>query len=65
MLAYNLSKIIHNIWLQQSRKRGAYLYVMTLNDDVQTFKQFAMFYVSCMVVTLGLTWTWMNYDYLR
>jgi len=44
MLTYNLLKMIHNIWLQQSKKR-AYLYVMMLNDYMQTFKQFALFYV--------------------
>jgi len=45
MLTYNLLKMIHNIWLQRSKKRGAYLYVMMLNDYMQTFKQFALFYV--------------------
>jgi hypothetical protein len=41
----NLSELIHNIWLQQFVKRGAYLYVTTLDDYVQTFKQSAMYYV--------------------
>lgn len=45
LLTYNLLKIFQNIWLQQSGKRGAYLYVMMLNDYMQTFKQFALFYV--------------------
>jgi hypothetical protein len=30
----NLSKIVHNVWLQKSGKRGAYLYVATLDDYV-------------------------------
>jgi len=34
----NLSELVHNVWLQQFSKRGAYLYVMTLDDYVQAFK---------------------------
>jgi hypothetical protein len=30
----NLSKIVHIVWLQQSRKRGAYLYDATSDDYV-------------------------------
>jgi hypothetical protein len=41
----NLLEIIHNIWLQQYGKRGACLYVATLDDYVQTFKQSALCYV--------------------
>jgi hypothetical protein len=34
MQTSNLSKILHNIWLQKLGKKGAYLYVATLDDYV-------------------------------
>jgi len=39
----NASKIVHNVWLQQSRKRGACLYVVTLDDYVQIFIQSTLY----------------------
>ncbi len=33
----NLSKTMHNIWLQQSRKMGAYLYTTTFDDLIFEF----------------------------
>jgi len=35
----NLIKTMHNIWYQQSRKRGTCLYTMTSNYYVLAFKQ--------------------------
>jgi hypothetical protein len=35
---------MHNVWLQQSTKRGACLYVATLDDYVQVFKQLTLYY---------------------
>jgi hypothetical protein len=40
----NLSTTIHNIWLQQSRKRGACLYVATPNDYICSFRQLTLYY---------------------
>jgi hypothetical protein len=34
----NLSKIVHNVWFQQSTKRRDFLYVATSNDYVRAFK---------------------------
>jgi hypothetical protein len=39
----NLSKIVHNVWLQHSRKRGACLDVATSDDYVQAFKQLTLY----------------------
>jgi uncharacterized protein YfdQ (DUF2303 family) len=44
MPSCNLSKIMNNIWQQQSRKKGAYLYTATLDDYVQAFKQTTLYY---------------------
>jgi hypothetical protein len=44
MSTCNLSKTIHNIWLQQSRKRGACLYVATLDDYICSFQQLTLYY---------------------
>ncbi len=44
MLTCNLSKIMHNVWLQQSGKKGAYLYVVTSNENVWTFKQLNLYF---------------------
>jgi hypothetical protein len=41
---FNLLDIIKNIWLQQYGKRSGYLYVATLDDYVQAFKQYALCY---------------------
>ncbi len=35
---------MHNVWLQQFGKRGACLYVVTLDDYVQVFKQLTLYY---------------------
>jgi hypothetical protein len=35
---------MHNVWLQQFGKRGAYLYVATLDDYVRVFKQSTLYY---------------------
>jgi hypothetical protein len=40
----NLSKIVHNVWLQQFNKRGACLYVATSDDYVRTFKQSTLYF---------------------
>jgi hypothetical protein len=40
----NLSETMHNVWLQQFRKRKACLYVVTLDDYVQAFKQSTLYY---------------------
>jgi hypothetical protein len=40
----NLSEAMHNVWLQQSRKKGVCLYVVTFNDYVQAFKQLTLYY---------------------
>jgi hypothetical protein len=34
---------MHNVWLQQFGKRGTCLYVVTLNDYVQAFKQLTLY----------------------
>jgi hypothetical protein len=39
----NLFETIHNIWLQESRKRGACLYVATLYDYLQAFRQSTLY----------------------
>lgn len=44
MLTFNLSKTVHNVWLQQSKKRGYCLQVATTNDYVRTFKQMMLHY---------------------
>jgi hypothetical protein len=44
MPTYNLSKLVHNIWLQQFGKRGVCLYIVTLDDYVQTFKRTTLYH---------------------
>lgn len=44
MSTCNLSKIIHNIRLQQSRKKGPCLYVTTSNDYTWTLKHSTLYY---------------------
>ncbi len=39
----NLLKTIHNIWLQQFRKRGSCLYTTTSNENVWSFKQSSLY----------------------
>jgi len=39
----NFSKKMHNIWFQQSKKRGTCLYTVTSNDHVLTFKQTTLY----------------------
>jgi hypothetical protein len=58
----NLLEIVNDIWLQQSGKRGAYLYVATSNDYVQTFKPFPLYYVFLLVVPLRLDQIGMSCD---
>jgi hypothetical protein len=43
MLTCNLWKTIHDIWLQQFRKRGSYLYTTTSNGNVWSFKQSSLY----------------------
>jgi hypothetical protein len=38
------SKLVHNVWFQQSGKRGACLYIVTSNDYVWAFKQTTLYY---------------------
>jgi len=38
MPTYNLTKIMHNIWLQQLGNRVTCLYTTTSDDYVQAFK---------------------------
>jgi hypothetical protein len=45
MLTCNLSKIVHNIWLQQSGNKGTCIFFATSNDYMQVFKQFSLYYV--------------------
>jgi hypothetical protein len=40
MLTCNLVEIVHNIWLEQSRKHGASLFIATSDDYVRAFKQY-------------------------
>jgi hypothetical protein len=40
----NLSKTIHNIWLQQFGNMGTCLFATTSDDYVQTFKQSSLYY---------------------
>ena len=44
MTTHNLLKIMNNIWHQQSRKKGVYLYIATSYDYVQAFKQTTLYY---------------------
>jgi len=64
MSTYNLSKTIHNIWLQQSRKRGACLYVATSNDYFSSFRQLHCTILSYMAIVWGLVYIRMNCDYV-
>jgi hypothetical protein len=41
----NLSKTIHNIWLQQSKKSVGCLFIATSNDYVRAFRQSASYKV--------------------
>ncbi len=41
----NLSKIVHNIWLQQFGKSDGCLYIATFDDYVKAFKQSASYKV--------------------
>ncbi len=43
MLTCNLAEIMHNIWLEQSRKRYTCLYTMMSNDYVHAFKQSTLY----------------------
>jgi hypothetical protein len=43
MSTCNLLETIHNIWLQQSRKRDVCLYTTTFDDYVQVFKQSSLY----------------------
>ncbi len=36
----NLSKIIHNTWLQQSRKKGKDIFNATFDDLIKALKQY-------------------------
>ncbi len=40
----NLLEIVDNVWLQQSGKRGACLYVVTFDDYIQAFKQSTLYF---------------------
>jgi hypothetical protein len=44
MLTCNLFETIHNIWLQESGKRGVCLYVSTSDDYMRIFRQLALHY---------------------
>jgi hypothetical protein len=44
MPTYNLSKTMHNILFQQSKKKGTCLYTKTLDDYVQAFKHTTLYY---------------------
>ncbi len=39
----NLLETMHNVWLQQSRKRGTCLYIATSNEYVWAFKQSTLY----------------------
>jgi hypothetical protein len=39
----NLWETIYSIWLQQSRKRGSYLYTTTSNDYVWSFRNNSLY----------------------
>jgi hypothetical protein len=41
----NLSKTIHNIWLQQFGKKGTSFFATTFDDYMQTFKESLLYYV--------------------
>ncbi len=43
MLTYNLLETIYNIWLQQFKKRGSYLYIATFDGYVWSFKHNALY----------------------
>ncbi len=65
MQTSNLSKILHNIWLQKLGKKGAYLYVATLDDYVWTFQQDLYFFIpSCKVIKIEIVQIGMNCNYI-
>ncbi len=45
MSPYNLFKMVHNVWFQQLIKKAAWLYVVTFDDYVRTFKQNTLYQV--------------------
>jgi len=64
MSTYNLLKTIHNIWLREFGKKGAYLYVITSNMCKLSSNQHCIM-ISFIVVAQELVQIGMNCDCIR